>query len=235
MVESELIVCSDGSDSTARIQLCPLAGNSYAGYVAWRGYVVESQLPPEVLNSIDDRFCFLHLSDGHILSYPIPGGDGGTTAGERRFNWVWYVDVEEVEELPRMLTDRTGIKRRAAVPPGKTSLAVIEQLQAKARDVLPASLRELVLKTPDPFLQAIFDVTVPTGVFGNICLLGDASFVVRPHTAAATAKAAAEAMALSDLLSSHSFVVKAALARFDEFQQRIGGQLSQHGINLGRR
>ena len=41
-----------------------------------------------------------------------------------------------------------------------------------------------------------FDVVPPAMVFGRICLFGDAAFVVRPHTAAATAKTAADAMAL---------------------------------------
>ena len=47
--------------------------------------------------------------------------------------------------------------------------------------------------TPDPFVQTIVDVVVPRTVFGRVCLLGDAAFVVRPHTAGATAKAARDA------------------------------------------
>ncbi len=45
---------------------------------------------------------------------------------------------------------------------------------------------ELGQRTPEPFIQSIFDVVVPRMAFGRVCLLGDAAFVLRPHAAAAT-------------------------------------------------
>src|ERR1700704_3811971 len=57
------------------------------------------------------------------------------------------------------------------------------------REVHPM-LAALVAATPLPFLQTIVDVVPARTVFGRVCLLGDAAFVVRPHTAGATAKAA---------------------------------------------
>jgi 2-polyprenyl-6-methoxyphenol hydroxylase-like FAD-dependent oxidoreductase len=52
----------------------------------------------------------------------------------------------------------------------------------------------------DPFLQTIVDVVVLRMVFDRVCLLGDAAFVVRPHTAGAAAKAARDAMVLAAAL-----------------------------------
>ncbi|MEM9282431.1 MAG: FAD-dependent monooxygenase [Verrucomicrobiota bacterium] len=233
-VEVDLVVCSDGSDSKAREQLQPEAYRAYAGYVAWRGFVDEGALPGEVLEALDDRFSFLRLPDGHLLCYPIPGQNGETKVGQRRFNWVWYVDVPDGEALQEMLTDKEGNLRRAAIPPGRTAPPVIEGLRVKADENLPDLLKTLVLSSPDPFLQAIFDATVPSGVVGRACLLGDAGFVVRPHTAAATAKAAAEAMELADLLAANHPESTAALAEFDSFQQRLGAQLYRHGVSLGQ-
>ena len=50
--------------------------------------------------------------------------------------------------------------------------------------------------------------------FGRACLLGDAAFVVRPHAAAGTAKAAADAWALAEALARDGDV-PAALARWE--------------------
>ena len=38
--------------------------------------------------------------------------------------------------------------------------------------------------------------------FGRVCLIGDAAFVARPHAAAGTAKAAADAWALAEALDA---------------------------------
>jgi hypothetical protein len=55
---------------------------------------------------------------------------------------------------------------------------VIRDLVDLARREVHPKLAALVAATPDPFLQTIVDVVVPRTVFGRICLLGDAAFVV---------------------------------------------------------
>ncbi len=62
---------------------------------------------------------------------------------------------------------------------------------------LPPVFADLVLATPEPFLQVIVDLEVPRMVRGRICLLGDAAFALRPHVAVGTAKAADDARALA--------------------------------------
>lgn len=44
----------------------------------------------------------------------------------------------------------------------------------------------LIEATEQPLIQKTVDVVVPRTVFGRVCPLGDAAFVVRPHTAGAT-------------------------------------------------
>ena len=58
--------------------------------------------------------------------------------------------------------------------------------------------------------------------FGRACLIGDAAFVARPHAAAGTAKAAADAWALSEAMSAARGDVSAALARWEPGQLALG-------------
>ena len=96
-------------------------------------------------------------------------------------------------------------------------------------------LAKLVEATPEPFLQTIIDVVVPRMVFGRTVLLGDAAFVVRPHTAGAAAKAARDATALASTLKRARQNVDAGLGAFDDTQLEYGQGLTDYGIALGRR
>ena len=71
--------------------------------------------------------------------------------------------------------------------------------------------------------------------FGRVCLTGDAAFVPRPHTAASTAKAAANALALADCLTVADGDVVEALRRWEPAQLAYGEQLRVHGQRLGNR
>jgi 2-polyprenyl-6-methoxyphenol hydroxylase-like FAD-dependent oxidoreductase len=76
---------------------------------------------------------------------------------------------------------------------------------------------------------------VPKMAFGRTCLTGDAAFVPRPHTAASTAKAAANALALADCLTTAQGDVTEALGRWEPAQLDMGRQLRLHGQRLGDR
>jgi 2-polyprenyl-6-methoxyphenol hydroxylase-like FAD-dependent oxidoreductase len=66
-------------------------------------------------------------------------------------------------------------------------------------------------------------------------LLGDAAFVVRPHTAGATAKAAREAATLARALKRAGGNADAGLSGFEEMQIGFGQRLVDYGVALGRR
>ena len=65
--------------------------------------------------------------------------------------------------------------------------------------------------------------------------MGDAAFAVRPHAAAGTAKAAADAWALRDALESHPDDVDAALAAWEPQQLALGRSLLARTRAIGRR
>src|SRR3954452_1301891 len=96
-------------------------------------------------------------------------------------------------------------------------------------------IAELVQATSDPFVQVIVDVAASRMVFGRVCLLGDAAFVLRPHAGAATAKAAADAAALADALAANPADSDAALRAWETHRLQHGRGLVEHGIALGRR
>lgn len=163
----ELLVGGDGAWSAVRQQLLPKIAPEYAGYVAWRGVVAEEALPATLLKAFLDKFTFFQMPRSHILCYAIPGADGGITAGKRRLNWVWYWNYREADELAALLTDRTGRKRRASVPPGMVCPEHWQKQMDIARAFLPPQFRQLLESTEEPFAQPIRDLAVPQMAFGR--------------------------------------------------------------------
>lgn len=113
--------------------------------------------------------------------------------------------------------------------------ALVAGLHAAAALELHPRLAALVRATPDPFVQVIQDVAPDRLVFGRALLLGDAAFVVRPHTAAATAKAAADATELADALRANPAAPDAALRTWEVLRLERGRALASHGVALGSR
>jgi 2,6-dihydroxypyridine 3-monooxygenase len=233
-VRVNLLVCADGVGSIARTRLLPTVRPSYSGYVAWRGMVPESALDAETRAVFDDAITYYVYANSHILVYPIPGSDGSVTPGERLINFVWYRNYLGGSDLDDLLTDNTGQRRDISMPPGVSSERHIAEMRAVAAARLPAPMARLVASTAQPFLQVVYDIEVPRMAFGRVCLIGDAAFVVRPHAAAGTAKAAADAWALAEAIAG-SGDVTAALARWEPGQVALGAQLLERTRRIGRR
>ncbi|HEX8521757.1 MAG TPA: hypothetical protein VF669_05830 [Tepidisphaeraceae bacterium] len=235
-VTADMLVCADGSRSLSReILIKPQRVPTYAGYFAWRGTIEESDAPSDLVQFFANCFSFCDArSGGHILAYFIPGANASTKVGQRRINWVWYVHAQEGPELDALLTDRKGTRRDGSVPPGLVCQRAVHGLYARAAEQLHPRFADLVRSTPDPFIQVIQDFAVEQMVFGRVLLLGDAAFIVRPHTAAATAKAAADAMTLAASLQRRDRLSD-ALADWQRSRVAAGLNLTEYGVALGER
>ncbi len=229
--DADLLVVAEGGQSATRRQLFPGVGPEFASYVAWRGVIDESDLASDVADRFDDAFVFFQGPRLLMLAYFIPGDDGGTAPGERRLNWVWY-DTLEGRDRSAVFTDATGTVREITVPPGSLRGPVWDRQLERARDVLPPVFATVVEATPAPFVQAIFDLTSPEMVVDRVCLLGDAAFVARPHTAAGTAKAAGDAVALERDLERRDSL-ESALSTWNDARTEYGERLVARGRRMG--
>jgi 2-polyprenyl-6-methoxyphenol hydroxylase-like FAD-dependent oxidoreductase len=70
---------------------------------------------------------------------------------------------------------------------------------------------------------------------GRVAMVGDAAFVPRPHTAASTSKAVANARTLGAALGRHQLDIDAALREWEPMQLDLGRQLLLQGKALGDR
>ncbi|WP_324291627.1 hypothetical protein [Cupriavidus sp. D39] len=169
-----------------------------------------------------------------MLQYMVPGVDGSTARGHRRFNWLWYLKAAPGEELDAVLTDRDGKRRSHSVPPGALSAEQEMRFRQTGAERANPAFQALIENTEDIFVQEIQDLQVPRMVFGRVLLTGDAASIPRPHTAGSTAKAATNAVTLARVLDGETDLAR-ALRIWQQDQLTQGMQMSQWGIGMGNR
>ncbi len=231
-IDCDLLVAADGIGSMVRARLQPQARSEYAGYVAWRGMVPESEVDQDVAKQFDDAVSYFVYPNSHILVYPIPSVSGSVERGQRLLNFVWYRNYAEGEVLTDLLTDRSGTMRALSVPPGAMAEHHVAEMRAAAADRLPPQFASLVAATAEPFVQTIYDITIERMAFDRVCLIGDAGFAVRPHAAAGSAKAADDSWRLADALDSNPSVPE-ALAAWEPPQLELGRNLTERTRRIG--
>ena len=225
--EGDLLGGADGLHSTVRAQFLPGLVPGYAGYVAWRGVVEATELPPELHGLLLHRMVF-GFPDGELmLSIPMPAPRG--EAG-RACHFVWFRPATE-EALAGLCTDQSGRRHGVSIPPPLIRPELIATLKHDAGALLAPQLAALVNGTAQIILQPIFDLESPRIAFGRVALVGDAAFVARPHVASGVMKAAIDAESLADALAGSD--VPAALEQYNRERQPYGAALVARDRHIG--
>ena len=232
--EAELVVFADGITSVGRRVLDPESTMEYSGYVGWRGTVPEHTLPADVRELLGDAISYSVVPHSHITLYPIPG-ETGTGPRDRLVNYVWYRNVSAGGELAEMLIDKRGFTGSVSLHPGQVQDRYVDEMRETAAKVLAPAAAEVVTATEQPYVQVVSDVRSAKMADGRLALLGDAASAARPHAAAGTAKAAADAWALADALTAAGGDIPAALRKWEPAQLELGARLLARVKEMGER
>ncbi len=228
----DLLVAADGIWSTVRSQLMPEVRPQYAGYVAWRGTVEESAMPPALHAEIFALEAFCLPEGEQMITYPVPGRDHDVRPGHRRYNFVWYHPVDE-RRLRELCTDASGHCHGFAIAPPLIRPQVITDIRAFAHEMLSPQVAAVVDLAVQPFFQAIFDIESPRIVHERIALLGDAAFVARPHVGMGVTKAALDAEGLPDEIVGAEGDLHTALAQYEVKRRLFGTRAVARSRRLG--
>lgn len=226
--ESDLIVCADGYASLGRRTLFPEIDFDYAGYVLWRGALMESEL--EDSKPLERGIHCVGYPGGHGIFYFVPSADGSIDPGGRLVNWGVYVPVAALEDF---MTDTHGTRHEGSLPPGSMPPATEAALKNAAAEHLPGYYADITRRSQQTFAYAIYDCEVPAYRRGRICLAGDAGAFARPHSGAGAMKGMADATGLAAALDG-AHDIDAALTAWDAERTEANNRLVRFGNQLGR-
>jgi 2-polyprenyl-6-methoxyphenol hydroxylase-like FAD-dependent oxidoreductase len=200
---SELLIASDGLRSAIRAIVAPHIKPVYTGYVAWRGVCDEAALSQSMRTSLFPHFGFVLPEGEQILGYPVAGNNNDLRVGHRKYNFVWYRQAPEDTVLKELLTDFDGQFHPHGISPMQVNWQHIAQIRQAAKSILAPQFAEVLEKTGMIFFQPIYDVSSEQIAFGRVALMGDASFVARPHVGMGVSKAAEDALSIMQHIMSH--------------------------------
>lgn len=217
----DLIIAAEGPNSTIRTTYLPRSLRQYAGYIAWRGTVLESNVSAETRALFDAHATVTMMSRHHCIMYSIPGEKGTLEPGQRLLNFLWYTN-ETSEDLTAIMTDAlddTHVHRHL-VPAGHVRADIwAAQVRKAERIPLAAPYLEVIRAIRRPFIQSITDFCADQAVFedGRILMVGDAVSLYRPHTAFSCTQAAFHALSLEQYVKG-----QLSLKRWNERVLRYG-------------
>ena len=228
----DLLVGADGVHSAVRRQLVPELKPRYAGYVAWRGVVQETDVPPPLHDLLLHHMTFCFPANAMVLSMPVAESADSHRHG-RRCQFVWCRPVDHEMTLSQMCTDAAGRSHGDSIPPNLIRRELLSELRATAKASMAPQVAWLVAHATQPILSPIFDLQSPQIVFGRVALMGDAAFVARPHVGTGVTKAALDAQSLAEALAASRGDLAAGLKCYDSDRRRFGNWLVARGRRIG--
>jgi len=225
----DFCVFADGGQSLGRKKLFPGAKPSFTNTVVWRGTLVD--FDKEMAKShFEEKGSFYVCSKGHLLIYLVPNRNARIPTEDYMINWLFYEHVTEAH--PFFISGADSNNHN--VVKGKMSEEYRQYLLKLVGMHLPPVPCKVIESTSQPFLQAMYEMLIPSYIVGDrICLIGDASTVLRAHTASGATKAIEDALALGEHLSVPKRQPQAALKVWNENQYASGQALFHLGQRLG--
>jgi 2-polyprenyl-6-methoxyphenol hydroxylase-like FAD-dependent oxidoreductase len=205
----ELLIASDGLRSVIRAILAPQIKPVYTGYVAWRGVCEEAALSKYMKDTLFPYFSFGLPEGEQMLGYPVAGNNNDLSIGHRKYNFVWYRQAPEDTVLKDLLTDADGVFHPQGISPIQVNWKHIAAVRQAAKNNLAPQFAEVLEKTGMVFFQPIYDVYSEKVAFNRVALMGDASFVARPHVGMGVSKAAEDALSIMNNIKLHGATPKA--------------------------
>jgi hypothetical protein len=166
-------------------------------------------------DTLFNHFGFGLPEGEQMLGYPVAGNNNNLQVGQRRYNFVWYRQAPENTILKELLTDADGMFHPHGISPVQVSWRHIAAVRAAAKKNLAPQFAEVLEKTGMVFFQPIYDVFSEKVAFDRVALMGDASFVARPHVGMGVSKAAEDALSILSNISQYGATIKA----FEQYQQ----------------
>ena len=231
-LETNWLIGADGMNSTVRGCMDPVSKPTYANYLAWRGLVKETDIEPEVLDALSNKITFGIAPKGHWLGYLVAGAKDSLSVGKRYYNWIWYRGESQASLVKHLIgSDKkyypNGIPHHLIKP------VVIRKMLTQARTFLAPQLIHLIQKTPNPFLQGIYDFKSSRMTFGRVILIGDAAFTARPHVGLGVYKAAEDAITLAQAMGRPDLNQMESLKHWEKQRVRFGNAAFSWGQDLG--
>ncbi|WP_405494589.1 FAD-dependent monooxygenase [Nocardia sp. NBC_00511] len=239
LVAAEILVGADGFRSLVRGVVNPVDSlTDYAGYLAWRGWIAESDLPQGTPLPADDLVGF-DSPPQSLVAFPLPGLNNVDRAkGHRTIGFAWF------DPTRTALLEQTG-----CVQDGKV-------LRGLEMSMFPAGLTDELIGTarrlwPEPWCQAVVTCLeqgiafgTPIGEYypermvrGRIAVIGDAAHAMAPATGQGYNSSVLDSIALRDSVihGLRGAAGPAVLARFERARLRPSQELVSASKSWSRR
>jgi len=204
MIQFDMLVGCDGYQSTVRRLIAEEVDPNFADYVVWRGL---SELQKKEQNIfISNKFWFYFNAFGHLVIYPVYQFSHQENS-ELLVNWSLNEVIDE-ERLDLYTKDKNG-KLVNTIPPELMSSKQKHHIIKFAEDNLPTVACEIIKQAKQPSMHAVMDLCVDKYVKNRMCIIGDASTMLRAHTASGATKALQDTLSLVKLLSKHDNINEA--------------------------
>jgi 2-polyprenyl-6-methoxyphenol hydroxylase-like FAD-dependent oxidoreductase len=235
--DADLLVGADGRGSVVRRFVAPENPNAlYAGYGLWRGMIEEKDLPASLAHAYaGDGPCLWTHPRYRLVSYHVPGQDGGVAPGARAVNWAWYdPDLTPIFEAAGCV--RSGVVQRS-LRPEEFSPILVSRLDRLAGELWHDPIGRIIrltLRGGRTFATPIAEYLPTRLTSGRLVLVGDAAHLAAPVTGAGLVTGLEDAEALGDAVRSERNGGLAALGVYEALRLGPARRLAMASRTWGR-